>query len=153
MAEIAPVHTSGTDLLLHAIAEQAGEVRELRERAGVLLAAGSLTAFLWLEAADRCGATHGWIAFAIFVGFLVAAVGVLLPRMSIPVAAVRLSLFEGVKAGHPDAPELDRMFRAWARWAYGRYVAMTNRLFTAYRVATACLLAAAGLSLGQLATM
>jgi hypothetical protein len=70
------------DAALLALAEQENAVRDLRARAGTLLAASALTvSFLGTQTLDRDGLSLvAWLAIMMFVLSLTASVGVLIPN-------------------------------------------------------------------------
>jgi hypothetical protein len=135
------------DASLRALAEQEAGLRDLRARAGTLLAASALTvSFLGTQALDRDGLDLvSWLAIAAFMTSLSATVQVLLPESGVNFAIGSEQLDARLWAVRDD---LNRIHRELTRWATDRRIAnqsVLDRLSASYRVAAMALLTQAGL--------
>ncbi len=126
------------DVALLALAEQENALRDLRTRAGTLLAASALTvSFLGTQSLDRDGLSLvAWLAIGTFVMSLAASIYVLVPEseMSFSLDAAKLDRDGSSEANLPvlqahvarsildrrvaNQPHLDRLALGYRRGAF-----------------------------------
>ncbi len=127
------------DLSLRALGQQESVVNELRARTGTLLAASALVAsFLGGRGIDAGGHTAlTVIALVSFAASVVASVYVLLPKPALIFALRGTKLFEEEFADPGGLAETYRRLAYWVEEYHGANEPAIQRLFGAYRIATA----------------
>jgi hypothetical protein len=135
------------DASLRALSEQEAGLRDLRARAGTLLAASALTvSFLGTQTLDRDGLSLvTWLGIGAFVMSLLATVHVLLPEAKLSFSIDASRVYRELWPLQDDLMELQREV---ARWATRRHLdnqPLLDALGFSYRLAAFALLVQAGL--------
>jgi hypothetical protein len=142
-----------SDASLRALAEQESALRDLRVRAGLLLAANSIAVSLLGAGALRGGdlGLMAWLAVGAFITSLFATLYVLLPKEGFVFAIDGRRLHLYLWDVRDDPSEVHRRLAYWvARIAAGNQRAL-NSVDAGYRVATAAVVVQVPLWVAQLA--
>lgn len=132
---------------LRALAEQESRLRDLRSRAGALLAAASLSvSFLGVQTPTVAGADAiVWAAIGAFVVTLVSTVYLLLPNDRLVFAVDGAEFYVDLWDVRHDGDEVHRRLAYWMTCYRRGNQPLIDRLNTAYRVAAVALLVQVGL--------
>jgi hypothetical protein len=127
-----------SELSHRALSDQREAAKDLRDRAGMLLAAASVIAsFMGREALERDGlGLLTWLALAALTCSVLAALYVLLPKKRIGLADDHGMVFAHIEETHGDVIALHRHVARSAARGYRRNRFPLERLSIAYRIAS-----------------
>jgi hypothetical protein len=126
---------------LSALAEQESALRDLRARSGSLLTAAALTvSFLGAKALEEGLDVVAWLAIAAFAVTLLGTLYVLLPKDGLIFALDGPELYVQLWDIRDDEPEMHRTLAYWVSAFRAENKPSVDRLYLAFRVATAALI-------------
>jgi hypothetical protein len=126
---------------LGALAEQEGALRDLRARSGSLLTAAALTvSFLGAQALEEGLDVVAWLAIAAFAVTLLATLYVLLPKDGLIFALDGPELYVHLWDVRHDEAEIHRTLAYWISAFRAENKSSVDRLYRAFRIATATLI-------------
>jgi hypothetical protein len=130
------------DAAVSALAEQEGALRDLRARSGSLLTAAALTvSFLGARALEEGLDAVAWLAIAAFVLTLLATLYILLPKDGLIFALDGPELYVALWRIRDDEQEVHRTLAYWISSFRASNKPTLDRLYLAFRLGTAALIA------------
>jgi hypothetical protein len=135
--QVNELERQASEASLRALAEQESRLRDLRSRAGTLLAATSICAsFMGTRAVGVEGAELAvWLAGAAFVATLLATIYVLVPSKRLVFALDGAELYNDLWEIRADVDEIHRRIAYWMAWYRSENQPALLRIERAYRAA------------------
>ena len=140
-AEAGNLERIAYEAALSALAEQESALRDLRARSGSLLTAAALTvSFLGAKALEEGLDVVAWLAIAAFAVTLLGTLYVLLPKDGVIFALDGPELYVQLWDIRHDEPEMHRTLAYWVSAFRAQNKPSVDRLYLAFRIATATLI-------------
>lgn len=140
-AEAGNLERIAYEAALSALAEQESALRDMRARSGSLLTAAALTvSFLGATALEEGLDVVAWLAIAAFAVTLLGTLYLLLPKDGLIFALDGPELYVQLWEIRDDEPEIHRTLAYWISTFRAENKPTVDRLYLAFRTATAALI-------------